>query len=46
MKKTSLMFLGSTVQKYAKISVTKGGGRWRETNVTDSFATEIEAHTW
>lgn len=26
MKKTSLVFLGSTVQKYAKISVTKGGG--------------------
>lgn len=41
MKKTSLMFLGSSGQKYAKISLTKGKKIY-----TESFATEIEAHGW
>ena len=40
MKKTSLMFLGSGGQKYAKISLAKG----KKKTCTESFATEIEAH--
>ena len=43
MNKTSLMFLGSSGQKYAKISLTKGK---KIKMYTESFATGIEAHGW